>query len=292
MKIKLSRANWEDVGRRAGWIKIAKEGDTEKIDGKWYVETKDSMMEIPDPTRTPEKPQVPKSTEKYTYAPAKSVSVDILGQIYTFEEGKTYSDAAGNYKVNKITDDKKLDVTYLDGTFSGKNTIYDAKDRAKIIHRHQKTKDDKNRMKTLTFKNKNEYFTLGFLAKNCRIRAGAAPTKHAWFEALYKKLTGEDALAYLGKGYAQNENENMWGTELRLVFPRPSNEVLNKMSFPSDIEFVSSGKNGMEVNDNNYILTLFGMGFTLGPNERNIEKITTHIPDSDKEYFYQGINLS
>lgn len=279
------------MGRRAGWIKIAKEGDTEKIDGKWYVETKDSMMEIPDPNQKPENPKV---TEKLTSTPMpnKSVSVDVLGQAYTFEEGKTYSDNAGQYKVNKITIDNKLDITYIDGTFMGKSATYDPKDRAKIIHNRQTKKDEKNRMKTLTFKSKNEYFTLGFLAKNCRVRAGAAPTKHEWFETLYKKFTGEDALDYIGRGYAQNENENMWGIELRLVFPKPSNEILNKMSFPEGTKFIQSGKDGMEINNNNYILTLFGMGFTLGPNGRNVEKIATHIPDDVKEYFYQGANMT
>ena len=89
------------------------------------------------------------------------------------------------------------------------------------------------------------------------------------------------------------ENEKTWGHELRIALPRPSVEVLNRMAFPENMNFNKFIERGdfLEINNNTYVWNLFKMGFTLGSNERNIEKIAAHIPEDVREYFYQGVNL-
>jgi len=252
---------------------LLKSADLE-IDGKWYDE--ETGEEIPTPSQ---KIDIP-----------KSITIPIRGYEYVFEEGQMYSDAAGNYRVDDILEENKISVTYIDGNFSGQKRIYDALDRAKIIHNEERRQDAKDNIKTIRFNEPDEYFTLGYLAKNSKINVEVPLEQAKNFEVKYKNLTGDDATDYLDSGdyYIAPKQENRWYVKCRLRFDIKES-VMSRLSFPNDMKLGNAGGK-VQIDNNNYVYNLFRNGFKIGKNVNNYNEISSGLSGRFKDAFDDGFN--
>jgi len=283
--INISKFDFLKIGFSTGWIEkySTSEGIIE-IDGKFYKDENGTTVEVENPNKKIEEKKLP-----------KNITVSVLNRDYVFQEGKVYSDAAGHYEVENINGNK-LDVVYIDGSFNGEHRTYDTIGRAVIIDNESKREDARNKMRTINLNKPNQYFTLGFLAKNGRIWV-EIPERHVpEFERIYKEFTGEDPKQYLkinnGKGgYAiLKEEDRKRPMELRIAFPVVHSEILDKMDFGKNINIITDGER-MEINNSDYLKNLFKFGFTIGNNSKNIEKIRSKIHPDNVEYFDKGIAL-
>ena len=285
ININISKLDFIKIGFSTGWIKKYSQGDIVEIDGRFYRDVNGQTVEIDDPNKKIEEKQ------------PKRITISILDKDYIFEEGQIYSDAAGNYKVQNIIDGNKLDVVYLNGSFVGESRVYDAQSRAMIIDKKLQREDAKNKMRTINLNKPNQYFTLGFLAKNGRIWV-EIPKRHVpEFEKMYRNFTGEDPSQYLKinnkvGGYAiLKEEDRLRPMELRLAFPPVHAEILNNMDFGKTVNIIEDGGR-LQINNSDYLKNLFKHGFTIGDNSKNIEKIKSKVPDDQIEYFNKGIALN
>lgn len=281
MKIKISKSQWKNIGRKAGWIKIAN-SEVIQMDGKWYNE---NLEEVPDPNLSSEN--------------KKSITINIFGYNYTFKEGEIYKDAAGDYIVDQIIDDKKMKVTYRDGRFQGEQRIYNITERAKIIHNEEVRQAEKDRMRHIIKLDKpSQFFTLGFLANQGRIWVEIPKRLVVEFETLYKRLTGEDPRQYLRVnnkvgGYAilEESDEFKRPMQLRIAFNPPDAEVLNKMDFGKNVNWIMDAGR-LETSNSDYLIYLFKNGFTIGNNIKNIDKIRANVPPEMMSEFNDGFNFT
>jgi hypothetical protein len=256
---------------KRGFQKIA---EPIEIDGKWYDEQNNEMIEIPGPTKG---------------EPAsRSITIPVRDYKYIFEEGGIYSDAAGNYRVDKILDENKIKVTYIDGQFSGQERTYSAFDRAKIIYNEERRQDAKNKMTTVQFNEPNHYFTLGYLAKNSKINVEVPSDQAANFEAKYRDLTGDDAKTHSDNYYVAPKQENRWHVKCRLRFS-VIESVMPNLSFPSDVKF-NNVAGAIQIDNNNYVYNLFRHGFKIGRNVDNYNGISAGLNGKFKEAFDDGFN--
>ena len=244
--------------------------ETIEIDGVLYKEVNGDLIEVPKPP-----------------SPPKKISVSVGGRIYVFEEGGIYLDAAGDYRVKEILPGNKLRVVYLNGNFEGQEREYAALDRAKIIHNEILREDTRHKMRSIEFSGSDDYFTMGYLASKGNITAEIGPKHHKSFPALYKSLTGEDPAKYEHHGYSLSPSEGRWSYTLRLYFPTPPPQVLNKMVFPPDASLKQHGSQ-MELACNDYILTLFKKGFSIGKNSGNIGSIIAGVSNDDNRRNFQA----
>jgi hypothetical protein len=276
--LNVTKLDFLKIGFSTGWIKKYSDDGIVEIDGKFYKDEGGITVEV-------EKPKQEK--------PPKSITISILDRDYVFQEGNVYSDVAGHYKVKDINGDK-LDIVYLDGSFAGDSKTYNARDRAIIINNEFKREDARNRMRTINLNKPNQYFTLGFLAKNGRIWVEIPERLVPEFERIYQTFTGEDPKQYLKinnkvGGYAVlKEEDRKRPMELRISFPVIHSEILNNMDFGKNVNIISD--NGrMEINNSDYLKNLFKLGFTIGSNSKNIQKIRSKVPPDNTEYFDQGV---
>lgn len=283
MRIILSKNQWEDMGKKAGWIKISQDAPVE-VDGKYYIEKDGDMVEVPNPNLIS---QTPSNTPK---------SYSISAYDVTFMEGRIYTNYYGDFKVIKINDEKAtMDVQYVNVLKPDVNTddiyTYNMLVQAKSIHNERVRQHNKFKISLLDLKDPSDYFTMGYVAKNGIIRAEIGPKHHKSFPESYQRVTGEDALAFLHHGLSLSQNEDRWSYTLRLFFSTPPPEALNKMKFPPNSE-IKNREGQMELASNDYIWTLFKRGFSIGKNEQNVDRIMGKILNEDnKKDFLSGFNL-
>jgi hypothetical protein len=268
----------EKIGKNGKWIKTA-QGQAIEVDGKWYNE---NMEEIPNPN-TP-----------------KSIEFNIRGESVVLKEGERYKNYFGNYLLKSIdnTDPQnaKVTVEYLDGQFINETKIYPAKSQAEAIfsekNRVRMEEEERAGIDIITFNSSDEFFTLGYLAKNSRIivEVPKDPKILSGFETKYKELTGEDAAQHLQDAsyYIAPKQENRWLARGRLIFPIKES-VMSRLSFPSNVNINNKGGR-IEINNNNYIYNLFRQGFRMGRNEGNYGSISSGLSGSYKDAFDQGFN--
>jgi hypothetical protein len=284
MQYKLTKQIWLQAAKKAGWfkkIKIAESNQEEiiEIGGKYYIERDGDIIEVPSPKSEP-----------------NSISVSTKYGNMTFTEGEVVENFFGKYRILSLNPNNTMTVEYIEiknpSVRIGEQKTYPITSQAESIFKEQKTQAAAIKYKEINFGGSKDFFTIGFLAKNGRIRVEVPITLKQQFDQMYKKFTGEDPSKFLGHGYAAELNPETKGNswELRISFPNPGPEILNNMSF-SNYPIVSSA-NRLEINYSNYVLNLFKLGFTIGTNELNIPKIMNAIQNSEeKNSFIQGTKV-
>jgi hypothetical protein len=265
----MSRSEWKKIGSSTKWLKTAEPIET---DGKWYDEVNGELVEIPNPNLI------------------KDITVIVHGVPYLFEVGKTYADHAGKYIVEEIKNKgQTLKVKYIDGRFQGETREYPTIDRAKIMWNEAVRQDQQNRFKTMGFSGNQEYFAIGYLAKNGFVNADVPPSERKWFEGLYKQLTGDDAVQYLGTAaYGIVKEESKWHLELRIGFPEADDAILSRMLFKNVNNITRPKTGGLKINNNDFVFNLFKIGFKLG--RQDVEVIKSHIPEKYMGDFNAGVS--
>lgn len=226
---------------------------------------------------------IKKTAEKDT------VTVRLLNRNVTFHVGHNYTDAAGNYVVNSISDDEqKMKVTYLDGRFQGETKEYSVPLKAGhyvYILRQQEAEDH---VRPIELTGDQGSWVFGYLAAYGKVTAdvpGGSEEKKQ-FEDFYKKKTGDNAQDHAGSDYYVTKPGSKWHLELRIHFPKPPPEyadIVNALG-----EKVIMTESGMEINNNNFIKNLIRWGFKLGRNANNIDAIASKIPEIDMDNYIKG----
>ena len=272
------------IGKKAGWMKVAKEGDETVVDGKKYIEIGGKLFdEDLNESTLPEVPLAPKS---------KSA----LG--ITFTEGEEYENWFGVYKVLRIIDDKMMEVEYLSAfkpdVRAGEVKRYPILAQAETIRNALKQTEAElaravNLNAIVNFTQPDEFFTLGYMASHGYISAEIGPKYHKQFPLMFKKMTGESPDAYLGSGYKMSNNDNRWSYTLRAKFPSPPPDIGEKLKLPNN--HIIRPKSGVEINDNAFIWGLFRMGFRPGKNNDRSQQILSNIPASARDMFMAGFSI-
>ena len=288
MKIKLSKSQWHKIGKLAGWIKTAYEGEIIEIDGEKYKEANGDLVEITE--------DIPKSITSNQPNQPKSIKFNIKGEEVVLTEGKTYRNYFGSYILNSIndTEPKTITVIYLDGQNKDSIQTYPAKSQAEAIKSEEKRairqEETATGIEITKFSTNAEFYTLGYLAKHSRILVEVPKNLTEKFERQYNALTGDTATSHIQDNsyYIAPKEENRWYIKGRLTFP-VIEEAVNKLSFPSDVNIIHKGDN-VEINNNNYIFNLFRNGFKLGENSGNYGIISRGLSGEAKQAFDQGFN--
>jgi len=252
-----------------------------EIDGKYYDE---NLNEVPKPASVP--------------AP-KSIEFTIHGNTIILKENEQYRNYFGNYVINSIDNvsdpqSSKITVKYLDGQFKNETKTYPASSQAEAIYSERNRvrieEEERAGINIIEFASSNEFFTLGYLAKNSRIIVETPRDMASKFETKYRELTGDDARMHIQDNsyYIAPNSENRWHIRCRMIFDlKPA--VLSMLSFPSAVNI--NNKNGRaEINNNNYVYNLFRSGFKLGRNSNNYNSIASGLSEQYRAAFDQGFN--
>lgn len=256
---------------------MAAEGEIIEVDGKKYREVNGELVEV------------------IEHQP-KSISIMVAGEEITLTEGEQYKNYFGNYILRTINSGDPVTVTvlYVDGQFKNETKTYPAKSQAEAVSSEQKrilrNEEERLGIDVVRFSSLNEFFTLGYMAKNARITIEVPKFLAANFEFKYNRLTGDDAKNHLADKsyYIAPKEKNRWAVKGRLTF-NIKTSAMSRMSFPSNIGIISRAGH-IEINNNNYIYNMFKNGFKLGYNENNYSNIVSGLSGEYKEAFDEGFN--
>jgi len=301
IKVGLNRFDWLKIGFSQNWLR-KKAAKSAVINGKlfeagniYYDEKRQLDYILEDILKEDDFRYALKAT--YDTGEEGTITIDlpkkkVLDQrtSLVFEEGDIKENRKGAYKILKIHDDEKyMDVEYVGGEHDGSRQTLDIPSQAKVIYNEQVRENEKYNLKPINFVQPNEYFTLGYLARNGQILVNINTNLTLDFEKIYQELTKDNARQYLGNGYSTREPFR-GGDWYKILFPSPSPEVLNNFNFSKDIDAnIMDDKGGMQINNRNYIMNLFRMGFHIGRNNNNINDIVSRIENEDnKQDFMAG----
>jgi hypothetical protein len=272
---------------------ISKSAEVIEIDGVLYEEDSDgNIVEIP--KSVPDEPEAAEPNE---------LTVTVRNNSYTFIEGQTYQDAAGSYVVLEILPDDKIKVLYEDGRFAGQERIYDALERAKIIHR---TKIDAEKMeverkekeKAQTIKRRfadvNHFELTGFMAANGNLYAQVPSDQVDILEEEYKALRGKKPDPDM---YEVTNVGSKWHRQYRVRLP--GNKVTPDMLALMEsmgLEPKKTKSGNYDIYDTHYVKKLLEMGFDFGKaSPADVINIDNYIKknygDEASDAFIQGYSL-
>ena len=176
----------------------------------------------------------------------------------------------------------------MDGRFKDEERLYSAIDRAKIIHNEVVKQNAKHRIDVMGFSGNNEYFTLGYLAKNGYCTAQVPLSEHKGFENKYNEITKDNAQNYLNSmGYQISKDDSKWHLELGIRFPTPDPSIAPKISLKH--VNINNTSVGNIINNNQFVWNLFKIGFKLG--KQDINKIKSYIPNTYMGDFEAGMGV-
>jgi hypothetical protein len=138
----------------------------------------------------------------------------------------------------------------------------------------------------LEHSNEKFYFTIGFLAKNCKIIARVTPKTEHRFANDYMSIKG--TYPYDLDGYEVDTCTNTWGSVIRIVFDTKNISSLAFFSFPNE-PINGSGDYELIINNLEWGMELLEMGFNVGKNH-NIEEIKSNVPAQYIKNFEEGLS--
>ena len=256
--------------------------DLVQIDGKWYDNDLNEILTPPASNNVQTIPRFVTITTKYGDK--------------TLTEGAEEDNYFGKFLLLKINDTTKtVSVRCLESKSSsvsvGEEKTYPLLGFAEGILSEKIRQEREMKYSKIDFGKSSEFFTIGYLAKNGRIRVEVPSHLKEMFDKMYASFTGEDPSLFLNHGYATSVDRET--SELRMAFPSPGEHILAKMDFSLyPICRDKNNPNRLEMNYYNYVFNLFRLGFTMGLNERNIPKILSRIEgDENKKSFIAGTKL-
>jgi len=296
--INITKLDFLKIGFSTGWIKkYSIDGEVVEIDGKFYKDENGKTVEVGEPGKKIEEKQSAKSiTVENVTVPALNIQED-----FTFTEGKLYENYYGTYRVKNINaNDNSLDVVYVSikhPTVSS-DQVYNYKIRtqaeAVLSTRGRQQQEIRGLRGTLINpdltiqRKKDEYFVIGYIAKNAYVSAEIGPKSIKTFAEQYEKITGEDPEKYLDKGYHLSPSAR-YSYTLRVKFPVPVNlNTQSKFNEFSRADAMITRGSSIEINSNEYIWKLFNIGFRINRNNQNIGNIFGNIPEEYREDFTSG----
>ena len=214
----------------------------------------------------------------------------------TFQTGNTYRNFIGQFRVedieineNDLTAEPLMLVEYtdiIDSTGNPLSQILPIREQGRFIHNAIKRSEHQSEMSQVNFNSPDFIATAGYLAQYGRIRIECPRCMHEQFEAIYKHITGDDATNHFNHGYAIVKDETKGSSfELRISFVTPSEDI-NLFNLA-----IVATPNRMEINYVDFVCQLFRLGFTIGENIDNMDKIFDNLSEAQQEYFYRGMEI-
>jgi len=209
-KVNLNKFDWLKIGSKHNWLKkkaaksVHINGELFTTENIYFDDTKGMeymLMDIEKPNDFTyildvlyddnEEGQIIKEIER------KSITDTRTG--IGFSELDHKQNLIGTYKITKIHDDgKTMDVEYIDGNKIGQRQTLDIAGQARTIHNEQVRQQQENRMEDINFTEPNQFFTLGYLAKNGTIIVNINEDLTTQFDGMYQRLTGDDPSQHKG----------------------------------------------------------------------------------------------
>ena len=212
-------------------------------------------------------------------------------QDMVFKVGEMYKNRKGNYRVIGIDVPQNLiKVKYVGGEFDGEEQTLDAFGQYKVIRNTALEEDRRLGINSINFNNdKGNYFTIGFLASHGTITIQTTDEKELETRKIYQGLTGQvlqdNQLEVVPHINPTTGAFNKYTHEFRIYFKPPS----SLLTLPSDIDIRDINKNLHSINNNNYIWNLLKIGFLVGNNSGNIDRIRSFIPKEFLDDFDAGV---
>lgn len=140
----------------------------------------------------------------------------------------------------------------------------------------------KDLAEAMVYSSERHYFTIGFLAKNCKIIVRVTPKTEDKFINAYADIKDE-----YPDGYETDICPNTWGTVIRMVFNTKNINSLSPFNFPNK-PVDGSGEHEMLVNNTDWGMELLSIGFDLG-RSHDIDEIRSNIPEQHIKNFEEGL---
>jgi len=214
----------------------------------------------------------------------------------TFELGNEYQNFIGRYRIedmeineNDPTQEPLMLIQYTDIlTPNGKplDQILPIREQGRIVRNAIRRLEHYPELQTIDFNSSDFLTTAAYLSQHARIRVECPQSLHNSFQTIYRCLTGDEATNHYGHGYAV-VNDLTKGTsfELRINFPTPSDSI-NLFNLP-----IVASPNRLEINYVDFVIQLFKMGFTIGGNQANTDKIFDSLSELSQDLFCQGLDI-
>lgn len=215
----------------------------------------------------------------------------------TFRVGEVYDNFMGKYRIedmeidpNNTTAEPQALVQYVDlNDAQGQplTQILNIREQGRYARNTLRRFEHYPELSGVTLNNPDFIKTMGYMARYGRIRVECPSCVHKTFEEMYEHLTHDKATNHFDHGYAIINHES-WDArlfELRITFPIPRYEGINLFNMP-----IKASTHRLEINYLDFVINLFKMGFTIGENYFNIDRIYDRLPDTHKAYFLIGMN--
>lgn len=155
-----------------------------------------------------------------------------------------------------------------------------------LIKNDKRNKNISDRLEISSISNTNP-FTLGYFAKNGKLRVSVGPTKIETFPSQFYAITGVDLETFRGHGFYEEESKDKkWSMGITLTIPRKDIELLN-----IPVATVLGENNTIDINNLDYGIGLLSLGFLPGRNDKNFDRITKDMSEEDKKQFYKGTEV-
>jgi len=216
-------------------------------------------------------------------------------QDMVFKVGDMYKNMKGDYRIIGIDIPKNLiKVKYVGGINDGEEQVLDVFGQYKVMKNMQIEQDRQLGIHRINFGNDaGNYFTMGFLASHGTITVQTTDDKELETRKIYKGLTGQDfqpgQLEVVPHFNPTTSAINKYTHQFRIYFKKPSQEIIDSLTLPPEIDIKDINKNLHSINNNNYILNLLHKGFLVGNNSGNIDRIRGFVPKEFLEDFDAGV---
>lgn len=138
---------------------------------------------------------------------------------------------------------------------------------------------------TASSSNEKYYFTIGFLAKNCKIIVRVTPKTESRFADNYISI--KDEYPYDMDGYEVDTCVNTWSNVIRIIFDTKNINSLSRFNFPNE-PITGSGEYELIVNNLDWGMELLNIGFNIG-RKHNIKEILECVPKQYIKDFEEGL---